>query len=173
MNKHNIMAYCSCQFTRLGLEHAIYSYPELSLRANLVYYPRSGFFPSDCPVADILVVIMDGNIGETLMLRGQIMETPLRQGVRTVLISPRGCPEWLKFAILGRMNVDAELDASTPVSMLQSLLTYMLDHSQISDYHRDRSPLSPRELDIITRLLNERNPMQIARELGLSIKTVS
>lgn len=173
MNKQNIMVHSACQFTRLGLEQAINSHPELLQKANLMHYPVPVFLPQHSPTPDILILVLGRNVTETLMIQNQIMTAPLLEGTQVVLISPRENPGWLRRYLCGVLNVQAELDAAVSVKVLQSLLIDILAPSPTQQHGVNKLPLSRRELDIIKRLLSGKSGMQVARDLGLSCKTVS
>lgn len=169
-DKQNIMVYCSCRFTYLGLEHAIISHSELSQQINLMPYSKFRFFSPNYPTPDVLILVQDRNIIETLMM----LDTQLEERTRVVLISSQDSPNGIKRYLFRRMNIQAELNGVASIEVLQSLLVGMLGHPlQTRKYYGDIRALSRRELDVIRRLLSGKSGMQVARDLGLSCKTVS
>jgi DNA-binding NarL/FixJ family response regulator len=178
LNK-KVIIQCPCHFTRKGIESVLQNIQlmvELDVIASLAKLNQCIKQLNTGTVPDILIMTLSSmvnNPSSTLSLLGEYCQVNPR--VKTILIN-----DLVSFGVMGRYicefkNVWAILDTSRSVEALefQLLDTFQPFTGRSPLRYATTSSLSPREIAVLQRLLDEKKIVDIANELRISPKTVS
>jgi DNA-binding NarL/FixJ family response regulator len=178
LNK-KIMIQCPCNFTRRGIEavlQKIHLLVELEVIASLERLSQCIKLLKTGPAPDILIMTLSSmvnNPSATLHLLGEYYRSNPK--VKTILIN-----DMVSCGVMGRYicefkNVWAILDTSRSVETLQlQLLNTFEPFSYRSSPRYATTPsLTPREMAVLQRLLDEQKTADIAYDMHISPKTVS
>ena len=179
MQNKKIIIQCPCHFTRKGIEavlHNIHQVVELEVIASLDRLSQCIKLLNTGPAPDILIMTLSSmvnNPSSTLRLLGEYYLANPK--VKTILIN-----DMVSFGVMGRYicefkNVWAILDTSRSVETLQLQLLNTLDllTYRPSPRYSTTPSLTPREMAVLQRLLDEQKTVDIAYDMHISPKTVS
>ncbi|MEX2976399.1 LuxR C-terminal-related transcriptional regulator [Serratia fonticola] len=178
LNK-KVIIQCPCYFTRKGIESVLQNIQlmvELDVIASLAKLNQCIKQLNTGTVPDILIMTLSSmvnNPSSTLSLLGEYCQVNSR--VKTILINDLVSFGFMGRYICGFKNIWAILDTSRSVEALefQLLDTFQPFTGRSPLRHATTSSLSPREIAVLQRLLDERKTVDIANELRISPKTVS
>lgn len=179
MFKKKIIIQCPCHFTRKGIEaifQDIHLLVDLEILASLDRLSQCIKLLNAGPAPDVLIMTLSSmvnNPSATLYLLGEYyLANP---GVKIILIN-----DMASFGVMGRYicelkNVWSILDLSRSVETLEfQLLNTFQPFTYRSPLRHSTTPsLSPREMKVLQRLLDEQKTTDIAYEMRISPKTVS
>ncbi|WP_411751348.1 helix-turn-helix transcriptional regulator [Serratia sp. (in: enterobacteria)] len=178
LNK-KIIIQCPCHFTRRGIEAVLqnmHCLVEHEVIASLDRLSQCIKLLNTGPAPDILIMTLSSmvnNPSTTLHLLGDYYLANPR--VKTILIN-----DMASLGVMGRYicefkNVWAILDISSSVEALEfQLLNIFQPFTCRSPLRHSTIPsLSPREMTVLQRLLNEQKTTDIAYDMRISPKTVS
>ncbi len=179
MRNKKIIIQCPCHFTRRGIEAVlknIYFLVGFEVIASLSRLSQCIKLLNKEPAPDILIMTLSSmvnNPSSTLHLLGEYSRVNPR--VKTILIN-----DIASFSIMGRYicefkNVLAILDTSRSVEALefQLLNTFQPFTGRSPLRHSTTPSLTPREMTVLQRLLEEQKMADIACDMRISPKTVS
>ncbi len=178
INKKAIIQ-CPCHFTRRGIEAVLQNMnflAELEVIASLDRLSQCIKLLNSGPAPDVLIMTLSSMVSDpsaTLHLLGEYYLVNPR--VKTILIN-----DMASFGVMGRYicefkNVLAILDLSSSVETLEfQLLNTFQPFTYRSPLRHSTTPsLSPREMTVLQRLLDEQKTTDIAYDMRISPKTVS
>ncbi|AYM93522.1 DNA-binding response regulator [Serratia sp. 3ACOL1] len=178
LNK-KIIIQCPCYFTRRGIEATlqdIHLVVEHEVIASLDRLSQCIKLLNSGPAPDVLIMTLSSmvsNPSATLHLLGEYYLVNPR--VKTILIN-----DMVSFGVMGRYicefkNVLAILDISSSVETLefQLLNTFQPFTCRSPQRYSTTPSLSPREMTVLQRLLDEQKTVDIAYDMRISPKTVS
>ncbi|WP_337262521.1 MULTISPECIES: helix-turn-helix domain-containing protein [unclassified Serratia (in: enterobacteria)] len=180
MYQKKIVLQCACHFTYLGLSSLInntFSFHNVNVIGSSHFPEKFASDVSDFISGDIAIIALshsDYNPASLInLVYGRLAKVPLSS--RILLIGDPTYLPRLQYYLGSLKNTWAFMDISMPTRQLQQQLHHAV--SMHADMYQRSKPtgntLTRRELSMLYRLLNGQSVMQIAKEFGISEKTVS
>ncbi|MHA7845192.1 helix-turn-helix domain-containing protein [Serratia sp. D1N4] len=180
MNQKKIVLQCACHFTRIGLGTLINN---TFFTESVNFIDRTNTqenFESDVSnltYGDIVIIVLSDNDYDPVSLINLVCErlskVPLNG--RILFIGNIAYINKFRYYLASLKSAWAFIDISMPLKQLQQQLQNAA--LMYTDMYQCSQPtattLTQRELTVLHRMLNEQSVIQIAKELGISEKTVS